>query len=374
VAVVTLAAFVPVWKVGNRLVVETVYHGGDVASTAWLMAKVLGVYLEHLLLGGPLGIQYPPPSGTAAGVAGTVCALGLAALATLGAVKRGRWSVAGFAAVCWWLFFLPVSQVLVPLQNYLADRYMLLASLAVCLLVALGIRAVTVRPLRIALVVLLAGLAGSMSMVQARSWSSSRALFDQALRAHPRNVHAMIQLATLEVKAGDHAAAARWLMRARKVRPGDSRVMLHQGLLLHRTGHKAEAAQMFRMAVAADPRADKARANLALLLSGAGQPGRALFWARQAVRIRPLAAHNQRTLGVVALGNRLLDEALAAFRRAWRLEPHNAQNAYNMGVITLKRGQPGEAAKWLSRAMALDPRHRAARGILEELSRKGIRP
>ena len=372
-AVVTLAAFAPVWKVGNRLVVETAYHGGDVASTAWLMAKVIGVYLEHLFWGGPLGIQYPPPTGTAVGVAGAVCAALMALLAVVGVMRRGWRPVLGFAAVCWWLFFLPVSQVLVPLQNYLADRYMLLVSVPFCLMLALAIRAIRIRPLQIALVVLLAGLAGTMSVVQTRSWSSSGALFRQALQAHPGNVHAMIQLATLEVGNGRHAAAARWLRRARKTRPDDSRVMLHQGLLLHRVGRKAEAAELFRQAARADPLADKARANLALVLSGSGQPQRALSWARQAVRIRSLSAHNQRTLGVVALGNGLLDEALQAFLSAHRLEPHNAQNAYNLGVVALKRGQREDAMRWLTQALSRDPGHRAARGILDELGRETVK-
>lgn len=369
-AVVTLAAFVPVWKVGNRLVVETAYHGGDVASTAWLMVRVLGVYLEHLLWGGPLGIQYPPPTGTVAAVAGAVCAAVMATLAVVGIFKRGEWSVAGFAAACWWFFFLPVSQLLVPLQNYLADRYMLLASLAFCLLLALGIMAIRVRPVKVALVVLLAGLSGYMSLVQTRCWSSSTALFRQALRAHPDNIHAMIQLATIEVEAGRHAGAARWLRQARTIRPGDSRVMLHQGLLLYRLGRKAEAASLFRQAARADPMADKARANLALLLSGSGQPPLALSWARQAAKIRPLSAHNQRTLGVVALGNGLLKEALEAFRRAQQLEPHNAQNAYNMGVVALKAGKQQEAETWLTRALSLDPGHQAARGVLQDLRGK----
>lgn len=367
----TAAAFAPVWMVGNRLVVETVYHGGDVGSTAWLMARVLGVYLEHLFLGGPLGIQYAAPQSTAAAVVGAVCAVALAAVAVVGVLRRGKWAVPGFTAVCWWIFFLPVSQLLVPLQNYLADRYMLMASLSFCLLLALGVRAISVRPLRVGLVVVLAGLAGTMATAQARAWRSSNSLFEQALRAYPRNVHAMIQLATLAKNAGDGAGAARWLARARKARPQDSRVMLHQGLLLHRSGRPLEAMALFRQAARADPTADKARANLALLLSVRGQKKRALRWARQAARIRPLSAHNQRTLGVVALGNGLLVEAQAAFGWAERLEPHNARNAYNLGVVALKRGQREEAVRWLERALALKPGYKDARGILEELKREG---
>ena len=371
-AVVSLLAFAPVWKVGSRLVVETAYHGGTAGATAWLAARALGLYLEHLLLGGTLGIQYAVPDGQAgmvAGLVGLTFAVAMAALSAVSLIRRGRWTLVGLAAVSWWIFYLPVSQLVVPLQNYLADRYMLLASLAPCLLVAAAVGRLRNRKLRLSLVLLLVGLSGAMTVIQTRSWSSSWALYEQALRAHPQNVHAMIQMATMELGAGRTRSAARWLRRARKIRPAESRVLLHQGLLLARLGHKREAMRLFQQA-ARDPNADKARANLALMLSRAGRGAEALRHARQAVRIRALSAHNQRTLGVVTLKAGSLEEAGKAFGAAHRLEPHNAQNSYNLGILALKRGNREQAIKWLERALVLAPGHRDARGVLQQIKRQ----
>jgi len=370
VSVAAILAFLPVLMVGNRLVVETEYHGGTLSSTAWLMARVLSVYFKHLLLGGTLGIKYAIPSGeagVAAGVMGILIASTLIIMAGVGLVKRGSWATAGLGAVCWWIFFLPASQLLFPLQNYLADRYMLLPSLALCLLLAHALCSISHRGLRVLLVVLLAGTTGTLTFMQTRTWASSRALYTQALLANPQNVNAMIQLAALESVAGRLPEAGRWLKRAQRVGPRDSRVMLHQGLLYHRMGREDQAIERLKKAGAVDPLADKARANLAILLSQRGQRRAALVWARQAVRIRELSANNQRTLGVVALDNGLLKEAREAFHRALRLDPDNPTHMYNLGLVTLKSGDKKTAIRWFNRALRGNPHHRAARDILKTL-------
>ena len=373
VALVAGAAFLPVWTVGNRLVVEQQFHGGGWLSTAWLMARVLGVYLKHLALGGPLAVTYPVPAGaagTAAGVVGAVTAVALALLAAWTALRRGRWPLVGLAVACWWICFLPVSQLLVPLQNFLADRYMLLACLAPCLLVAHGLCRLSLPRLRAALVLALALLAGGLSTSQVRSWASSRALYRQALRANPRDVNAMIQLAVMASNQRHHSRASAWLTRARALQPDNARVLMHQGLLMSRLGRTAEATALLRRAAHVDPTAHKARANLALLLARAGKHAEALKWARQAAQLNPLSAHNNRSLGVVALDRGLLDEARAAFAAAHRLEPHNPDNSYNLGVTALKREDRAAAARWFQLTLKRQPQHKDARAGLKSLSRR----
>jgi tetratricopeptide (TPR) repeat protein len=362
ISAAALLAALPVYLVGSQLVAEQQLHGGGLLSSAWLAARVQGLYLEQFLLGAQLGIGYELPAGTRGlvlGAAGALLATVMAGLALTGLWRRGAWAVAGLAGAAWWVFSLPTSQLLIPLQNVVADRYTLLPSLALALALALLLGRLGSRWLRLGLVGLMAAMAAVMTVEQAASWASPRALYAQALRADPRSLSAMIQLSSLEADDGRLDRAWAWLERARATHPHSSRVLLHQGLLHNRQGRRQQAIAAFRRAAEMDPLADKARANLALLLR-ADRPRQALAWARQAARIRHQSPHNQRTLGVVALDNGLLSEARLAFSRALRLQPHSAQNLYNLAVVSQRQGQHRQARNYLRRALKLDPGFRPA--------------
>jgi tetratricopeptide (TPR) repeat protein len=367
--VVGLLAMWPVWSVGNRLVLEGEHHAGGLWGTLWLTARVIFLYGRQFVLGADLGIQYAiDAAGLLQGLIGALLALGLLALALVGAARR--WTVFGLAASCWWIFFLPVSQLFFPLQNVMADRYMLLALWPLCLLLAAGLHTIHLKPLRYILFGALALLAAGTTVLQTRAWSSSRALYHRALQADPGNIAAMIQLSQLHRTAGDLKGAQGWLERASKTHPNNSTVLLHRALLQLRMKRPDQAIQLLRRAVQIDPKADKARANLALLLHRGGT-GRAeaLRLARGAVTIRPLRPHNQRTLGVITLALGKTAEAEAAFRQALRLEPGNAQNHVNLAVVCLRLGHNAEARRRLVRALELDPRHKQARQLRSQLKR-----
>jgi Flp pilus assembly protein TadD len=371
-AVVCLLAFYPVWRVGKTLVVERRYHGGGLLSTAWLSAKALALYLKHFFLGGELGISYPVgQQGEWVGLLGVLMAVALLALAVVGTWRRGSWSILGLAAVSWWVFFLPVSQLLAPLQNVAADRYMLLPLLPLSLLLAELLARISLPRLRLGLVLLVLLLAAGKTVLQTRSWASSRALYEQALRADPGHTEVMVQLARIAGSEGKLDSAWSWLSRAARIDPHSSQVRMHQALLLHRTGRRGAAIRQLRATAAKDPDADKVRANLALLLAREGPSPEALEWARQAVRIRPLSLHNQRTLGVIALKNNRHDEAEQALSKALRLKPQDVLTLYNMGLLQLRRGNRQLALRFLLRALKWDPGHRASRHLVREIRRGG---
>ena len=133
----SVAAFVPGWETGRAMTVLAEYHGGDVASTAWMMLEVHGAWVRQVaLLHGSYGIHYPVDAETVSRV-GVLLGAGSLAVA-LGVGLRPLWArplkgdarLASLAAAWWLVWLLPVSQVLVPLRHYMADRYLLLPSLA----------------------------------------------------------------------------------------------------------------------------------------------------------------------------------------------------------------------------------------------------
>jgi tetratricopeptide (TPR) repeat protein len=306
---------------------------------------------------------------------GALLALALLALALLGLgwplwawwrARAGRavgarpaWlGVLGVAAGWWWVWVSPVSQFLFPLQNLMADRYMLLPSLSWALGAAwllkpregaASARALTVG--RWALAVLL----GALASAQIQTWRSTETLYARAVEVAPRWPEAWNALSHDAAEQGRAQDAWGYTVEGLRHVPGDPTLLHRQALLLREAGREPEAEQKMREA-AASPLEDRAKANLALMLLKRGAKDEALGWAQRAVHIRPKVAHNQRTLGRVALELGRLDEALTAFQQAAALEPNVAGNHLNLGLCLLRMGQRDEARAALERARALDPR------------------
>ena len=375
VTAVALLALAPVYSVGQALVVEQQHHGDGLVSGGWLAMGILGLNLAHLAWPASLGIRYDLPAGALAGVAGLAFTLGSAGLIVVAmrkAPRRTDLAVVGLGLVLFWSCYLPVSQLVFPLQNLAADRYLLLPSLGLCLLLALALTRIPHRNLGLAAGLALALTGGVLSAAQAGTWATTETLNQQALRARPNDLAALVQLSALARQEGDLRAASAYLERARSAHGEVSKVLLHQALLLLRQGKKDEAITTLRRAARADPMADKPRANLAMLLSRRGRPHlpEALDWARRAVKIRAQRPHNQRTLGMVALASHKLEEAETAFRRALDLQPHDPNNWYNLGLACAQQGKNGEARRYLGGALRIKPDMVKARDLLREMDRR----
>lgn len=375
---VALAAFVPLWLAGRGAQMVAGYHGGSFGATAALMSKGHALYLWRGLLGGPLGIDYGLPPG----IAGQplLFAVGLLSLLIITATllwallrararsRRPALVLFGLAAACWLAYLLPVSQILVPLQNALADRYLLLPSLGICLAVAaIVFRWIPRRVLRgLAIGALLVAELAS-TLLQARSWRSDEALYRQTLQVNPRSLTALLQLSRLARQRGEFAASLALLERARRSYPQDGRVQTHAALVALQQKQTGKALGLLRQAVQ-DPRCASARINLALLLSAqAGRQKEALRYAREATQLRPRGAKAWLTLGVAALRAGLLDEAEAALDKALKLRPGYATAHYNRAVLAQRRGQPKAARAALRETLRWDPKHGPARALLGRL-------
>ena len=365
-----LAAFVPVWRVGSSLMVETRPLDDSLLANLALAAKVHALYLYHLLPGVPLGIGYQvPPAGQGGALVlfGVAAALGLVALAALGAIRRGPLAITGLSAALWLLFYLPVSHLLVTIQTVMADRYLTLPSMAAALLAAAALTRLSSRPLQRMVLVLFCLVAAGASLVQARTWSSSRALYERALELHPDAPDVHIQLAQLDSERGRHDLAHKRLAMARQANPRHSGLLMHQGLLLVKLGRLEQAVTIMRQAANLDQTGDKVRANLALLLVRQGKVDQAVSWAVRAVKVREMVPHNQRTLGVAALAAGRLPLAEQAFQRAHQLQPDHPDNLYNLAAVAHRKGDLQAAATWARRALKLRPDHAGARGLLRAL-------
>lgn len=352
-ALCTSMAFIPFWWVSQKTQMTQGYHGGSWLSNALLAGEVHTTYLQQLFYSGGYAIQYPLSAkhphvwrailGWLAG-----CAIVLVCLGSLW--RKGAWRLLGLATCCWIIFLLPVSQMLVQIQNYIADRYMLLPSLAWALLLAAGIQKVVQNQrLQWTIVSAFCLVGGIYTMLQTQSWSSSKTLHSNVLTVHPKSIRAHLQLYRIYAKQGHTKRAWRHLLNARKIAPNHPKVRLQESFAYLRMGRIKRAIQTLRVGTQYSQN-DKIRANLALLLLRINKKKEALRWAKEAVQIRPNIEHNQRTLGLVALRSKHYTLAQAAFHAALRLQPHNPQNLHNLAVLYMRIKQIPKAQMYLQKA------------------------
>lgn len=347
-------AFLPVWLAGKSVNMVRGYHGGGLGATFWLMGKVHATYILQLLGISGLAIKYPVAVGdgqTILAVFGLIAGVVVVFVALFGLWSK-RFRLFSFAAWAWMIFLAPVSQILLPIQNYIADRYMLLPSLSFVLVLAYLLRKFPnnrISTIAFAGLVLLFSI---NTLMQSQSWSSTRSLYIQALRVHPTWVPGMMQLAHIEAKAGRYKQAQALVSRAKKVNPHHPKVAIRESLLLLRKRKIGQAINVLRKA-ATTSKDDKVSANLALLLHRTKKFKEAYKWAKQAVSIRAMIPHNQRVLGIVALSLKHYQVARIAFEFAYKLEPFKPQNSANLGVLFHHLKQPQKAAYYFQQAQTI---------------------
>lgn len=326
-----LLVFAVSLRVSRMMGIIVPYHGDGFADTLLLFFEVHTHYLKSMAYGGPYAIAYPFQPGSAElgrwllGAIAALACVGAVVLALLGRWRRGAVTF----GLAWWLIFLaPVSHLLVPLQNYAADRYIWLAGFGLLLALSatlLELPRVALAPIAAALI----ALGTAWTLVQTPVWSSSEALFENAVHVMPGNVGAWDKLASLASKRDEPGLAWSYTVEGLRYSPGHWRLVHRQGLLLSADG-KIDAAIETMERAASTPESHKAYANLALLYLRRGDRADALRAAQEAVRLQSRSARNQRALGIVSYEIGDSGTACQAFGRAFELDPYDPDNQKNL--------------------------------------------
>jgi tetratricopeptide (TPR) repeat protein len=328
-----------------------------------LFPKVWLAYLRLLAFPWPLSAQYTPADlgVTATGLAAAAATVGLcAATAGRGARRAGLVGAAWIAG-----FLLPVSGVRALAGAIVAERFLYLPSVGICLAAGAALDLAWARRGARGAVVAAGGavLAGALLGTLAGSavWRDSLTLFRETARRSPQSAVAWFNLGNALGEAGRGEEALGAYAAAARIAPGFGDAHLARGTALMRLGRPAEAVASFTAAAGSEPRSAAARYNLAVAWLALDRPEAAARESLAALELQPgdpLAANN---LGVAysRLGRHA--EAAGAFRRALAADPGCAGCAFNLGLECEALGRPEEAAAAYAAALRLDPGNAGAR-------------
>ncbi len=340
-----LLPFVPNVWVSRAMGVIVPYHGGGFSDTLLLFFQAHTQYLKLMAYGGPYAVEYavqPGEAGIGRWLPGALAAAIGVGVFAWALVDRSRRTAATLGLGWWFVFLAPVSHLLVPVQNYAADRYLFLPSFGLLLAFAvllLKLPRAVAWPVGVTTILLACG----WTIVQTPVWSSTERLFENAVDVDPTNADAWNELASLAAERDEVELAWRYTRTGLQHAPGDWSLLHRQGLLLAADGKLDAAIEMMERAASA-PESHVAYANLALLYLKRGRRDEALQTAHEAVRLQAETAHNQRVLGIVTYELGDVETACRAFERASALDPYNDDNVRNLALcakhITRPSAQP----------------------------------
>ncbi len=345
------------------------------AQSGWgvftIEAQVILRYLGMMIWPADLSVKYPEPG--VVGLGEPVLWLSLLLIGGLlgVATQARRWPLVSLGILWFFITLLPVSQI-VPIQNLMADRYLLLPSAGLILAAVALIPAALLR--RPAVLVVAGAVIAALSAAtweRCAVWHSYVALWTDLVEKHPEEPDGWTALIGLAVESGDLDEADRIIARGLTVLPDDPGIRQGQGIVFMARGDLVDAEEAFRDVLSQSQDFRKSKYNLMLSLHRQGRLAEAEAVGRELTAEHPLYEVGWNGLGAVYIDLGQPTEARAALERAYALNPHDPGTVTNMGNAAFLQGDRQAAARWWQEALRLEPDNDYARRGLDAL---GVSP
>lgn len=225
------------------------------------------------------------------------------------------WTLAGV------IYFLPVSNLLIPLDKIGAPRFMYFPSVAFCVVLAAALARLPRRAGLAAISAAVLWFAGC-AVVHNRTWRDRRAYYEAALRANP-HAEVLAPLAVVYLKEGEFDKAVAALKAALKRNPSDPLALYNLGSLRAQRGNWSAAEDLFRRAAESAPNDPDNRVFLALACEKAGRYAEAAEHYGKALSIKPWDPRAHHNLARILWAAGRKDEASKHFAEFLRLAPND---------------------------------------------------
>ena len=362
-------ALVGVLTEGEGKTARTHAHG-DAINTVFTDLWVLVIYAKNLLA--PLWLNCRYHHYVIDSLTPQAC-LGLALLvaAIAGAVILARkgnmllaWAVAWFG-IAW----SPVANI-IPISTIMADRYLYLPAVSLCVLAGIGGAALARRfsPAGVAIpaLILLAYAAGAFQRCDV--WRDSRALWTDSMAKDPNSALPYNNLALVLDDEGKLAKAEALYRKAVVYNPDYKEAYYNLGrALVQQNKLLDEAMTHIDRAIELDANFADAHNYRGILLRRKGEPEQAARAYEAALAIQPAHHEALTNLGNIHLLANRLQEAESYYLRALALAPGIAQLHANLGVIAHKTGDLELAISRYKQALAIQPNYETAQQNLLKL-------
>ena len=197
---------------------------------------------------------------------------------------------------------------------------------------------------------------GVMALESERYTEAKRQLI-RALKYNPESVAALVNMALVERRLGNHADAEQYAKQARELAPRDRNVALILGNILNEGQDVEGAIETYRDGLSDSPEDPLLLYNMALSLLRQSKYEEALLEFSKAARAAQnsgalsIAVQSRAHMGQIYFRQGNLEMAADALRAAVQLAPDNGKYRYNLGVIYLRMNREAQALEEFRRAL-----------------------
>ena len=332
---------------------QTAPISGTYVQTLVDMFPVVPKYLRLLCGGPPFRIDYTylpghNPIFSVQVMAGLALLLGLAGLAVY------TWRRAGLRLISlgllWTaLFLLPVSN-LVPMMQYMAERFLYLPLIGWLLAGGAVLRRLRHSRLALGIAIVLVLVWTPLARQRSSIWKDSLTLFVRSSQEGPRTlrmeqnaVYAIFHLPQIQAlfrfdesrrqletlpsispEKGERALAT--LMEAQRLFPRDENILIATGITQAQLGQPARAIPYFESATQVSPASAEGWSDLGLACLDTGQMDRAREALEKALALQPTRISTLRSATRLYWQTEDFPAALRVFEKLQQLEPENQDN------------------------------------------------
>jgi len=196
----------------------------------------------------------------------------------------------------------------------------------------------------------------ALSLHQAGKVIEAQAIYEELVRAQPRNCDALHMLGVTYSQGGKHRKALELIGRAIGLCPERALFYSNRGIALAELGRFEEAVASYDRALAIEPQYSDAHYNRGNALTGLKQYDAAIASYDRAIAIdsNHAAAHYNR--GLALKGLQRFADAVASYDQAIAIAPGYAPAHSNRGSALAELGRFEDALASFDRAIAIEPR------------------
>jgi tetratricopeptide (TPR) repeat protein len=263
-----------------------------------------------------------------------------------------------------WLLvsFIPISNIISIPSAPVADRYIYIPLLGMCLAAGYFIRYLHSKKQVLAATVFIILVVGMGALTHARNnvWKNGETLWKDVVKKIPAKSTGYYNLGVIYQDKGFTERAIEQYLVALEKDPADVYAHINLGIIYHSQGHVDKAVRKFRDAIKAGPGLAKGYYNLARAYHSIGQFDKAIEQYRIAIIRQPDYAEAYNNMGSAWMAKGKIDDAITYYRAAIKFDPKSSNAHNNLGNAYQSKGMIDQAVAEYRIALKLDPRHEKA--------------
>ena len=356
----------------NPVEAQTSYPSNSVLINAMTMTKVIASYIGLFFLPLSLCADYVMPHASFLDIS-FILSLLLVCSAILIAYKSYTHSKIVFFSIVWFsVSLLPVLNI-VPIENIIAERYLYLPILGLCMsygrFLQIHTKVKNYQKYAIIILLILILLPLSLKTIKRNKiWMEQSVLWMDTVRTSPNSFKAHNNLGNFYRDAGRLDESIIEFKRALSLYDDYINAHNNLGVTYRKKGMLKEALTEYQKALKLNPNYPYAHNNLGVLYAKLNYLDLSIVEFQKAITIMPYYFDAHNNLGATYLRKGLYEKAIAEFLETIKYNNRHADAYYNLSAAYLSSNQLDKALNAIKIVLSIDPNHTDAQEVLNTIS------